>query len=91
MAVLDSLLNKLEYTATSITGIGTAANEKGAGINLETDALATWADKIRNNITDGGQPSGVERTVTAMKIKKININDNILPRTAFTATASKEE
>lgn len=46
MALFDSLLKKVRYTANAVTRIGEAANAKGAAIILDTDPLDTWPDKI---------------------------------------------
>jgi len=50
MALFDSFLEKLRLTATTVTEIGEAVNDKGAGINLDTDPLVNWPDMIRKNI-----------------------------------------
>ena len=77
MALLDALLKKLRYTAAAVTDIGTAANEKGANINLDTTPLARWAKLIRDNIKSGGtagRTAGVEVTVKVVRPRTIYID-----------------
>ena len=67
MALLEKLLAKLGYTARNVTAIGTAANEKGADIDLYNDPLEVWPDKIRR-IPDAPGSAGLNISVALSRI-----------------------
>ena len=92
MAVFDGLLNKLNYTAEAVTAIGTAVNEKGAGIELEFDPLGEWADKIRAGIQTGGQASGAVRSFKSVTVMPmVSLAGNHLSRDKIDIVVLKEE
>ena len=92
MAVFDGLLTKLNYTAEAVTAIGTAVNEKGAGIELEFDPLGEWADKIRAGIQTGGQASGAVRSFKSISVMPlIGLRGNTPWRDKIDIVVLKEE